>query len=305
MIPLASFALAGCLAVGAGSDRITVGDLAPAFPGLQSIDPDTPVALAPAPGVERVFRAPELRQLAARLKTAVPAAGSLCVERPVAPLDAARLLDAMRQQLPAATIEILDYSRMPAPEGELEFPVSGLRPAPGVGPSGPVSPSGDQRRGFWTGAVRYAGSRRFTIWARVTVLVTEPRVIAAVDLKPARRVEASDLRLEMRQEFPAAGFVTSIEEAAGRVLRRPVSAGTPLTSPWLDPLKDVVRGETVKVDVWNGGAHLELDAEAEASGSIGEIIPVRNPTSKSRFQARVEGQGRVSVGQASKQEGRL
>jgi len=294
MILMASFALAGCLAVGAGSDRITVGDLAPVFPGLESIDPDTPVALAPAPGVKRVFRMPELRQLAARLNTAVPALGALCVERPVAPLDPARLLDALRRQLPGAAIEILDYSRMPAPQGEMEFRVSGLRPTPGA-----AGTSRDECRGFWAGAVRYAGNRRFLIWAKVKVLALEPRVIAAVDLKPARRVQASDLRLETRREFPATGFVASIEEAAGRVLRRPVSAGTPLVSQWLDVRKVVARGDTVKVEVWNGGAHLELEAEAEASGSIGETIPVRNPTSKQRFPARVEGQGRVSVGQGN------
>jgi len=282
MILLASFAMAGCLAVGAGSDHITAGDLAAALPAFQSISPDTLVALAPAPGMRRVFRAPELRQWAARLDAPAPAAGEVCFERPVARLGPERLLEAMRRQLPAAEIEILDYSRMPAPEGPLEFPVSGLRPVPGGG--------------FWSGAVRYAGSRRFTIWAKVKVLVAAPRVIAAVDLKPARPVRAADLRLEMRQEFPAGGFVASIDEAAGRVLRRPVAAGTSLIAQWLDVLQDVARGQTVKVEVWNGGAHLELEAEAEASGSVGEIVPVRNPTSNQRFLARVDGKGRVSVG---------
>jgi flagella basal body P-ring formation protein FlgA len=295
MIPLASFALAGCLAVGAGSDRITAGDLAPVFPGLQPVPAETPMALAPAPGVKRVFRAPELRQLAARLNTAVPAGiGEVCFERPLAPLDPARLRDAMRRQLPDAAIEIQDYSRLPAPGGELEFPVSGLRPMPCA-----VGASRDECRGFWSGAVRYAGNRRFIVWAKVKVLVSAPRVIAKVDLKPARRVQASDLRLEMRREFPAAGLVASIEEAAGRVLRRPVSAGTPLVSEWLDAFKDVARGDTVKVEVWSGGAHLELEAEAEASGSAGETIPVRNPSSKNRFFARVEGKGRVSVGKGN------
>lgn len=295
MMPLASFALAGCLAVGAGSDRITAGDLAPVFPGLESIASETPVALAPAPGVERVFRAPELRQLAARLNTVAPAGISeVCFERPVARLDPARLLDAMRRQMPGAAIEILDYSRLPAPQGELEFPASGLRPVASA-----VGASPDEGRGFWSGAVRYAGNRRFVIWAKVKVLVPAPRVIAKVDLKPARRVEAADLRLEVRRRFPAAGLVASVEEAAGRVLRRPVSAGTPLASAWLDAWKDVARGDTVKVEAWNGGAHLELEAEAEASGSAGETIPVRNPTSKMRFFARVEGKGLVSVGKGN------
>src|ERR1043165_5316224 len=100
MIVLAAFALTGCLVVGAGSDRITVHDLAPVFPGVASGLPDTPVALAPAPGVQRVFRAPELRQFAARFNTApVEGLNEVCFERPVAVPDPAALLDEMRRQL--------------------------------------------------------------------------------------------------------------------------------------------------------------------------------------------------------------
>ncbi len=286
MTPLAALALSGCLAVGAGADRITVRDFAPVFPGFAAAALDTPVAFAPAPGAARVFRAPELRRLALRLHAAAPVEAEVCFERPVAPLNPARMLDAMRRQLPEAAIEILDYSRLPAPQGDLEFPMSGLRPAPGGG--------------FWSGAVRYAGNRRFTVWAKVKVLVQAPRVIATADLKAAQPADGSRLRFEMRQDFPAPGaFVASIEEAAGRVLRRPVAAGTALRWLWLDDWKDVARGDTVRVEVWSGGVRLELEAVAEASGSAGATIPVRNPESKKRFQARVEGRGRVSVGKGN------
>ena len=126
-----------------------------------------PIALAPAPGVQRVFRLAELRRLAARWHVEVRPNSEVCVERPVKPLDPARLLDAMQRQLPQARIEILDYSRTAAPEGELEFPLSGLR----------MTPAG----GLWNGAVRYAGTRRFAVWAKVDVTVAEPRVVAAED----------------------------------------------------------------------------------------------------------------------------
>ena len=75
----------------------------------------------------RVFNAcsglPELRRLAARLsitdgskERAVLRASGLRL------LDPARMLETMRKQLPEAEIEILEYSRLPVPEGELEFP---------------------------------------------------------------------------------------------------------------------------------------------------------------------------------------
>jgi flagella basal body P-ring formation protein FlgA len=63
----------------------------------------------------------------------------------------------------------------------------------------------------------------------------------------------------------------------------------------LENPRDVMRGDTVRVEVRDGGAHLELEATAEGSGAFGEIISVLNPISKKRFPARVEGKGRVSV----------
>lgn len=286
MTPLIGLALAGCFAVGAGSDRITVRDFAAAFPGLDGAVLDTVVGFAPAPGVQRIFRAPELRRLSLSINAPAPADMELCIERPVARLEPARVLEAMRRQLPDADIEIMDYSRLPAPQGELDFPVSGLRQAPGGG--------------FWSGAVRYAGTRRFAVWARVKVLVPVSRVIVTADLQAGHPVAASQLRLEQTRDFPAAGaFVTSIEEAAGRVLRRPVSAGAALRSAWLDEFRDVARGDTVRVEVWSGRAHLELDGVAEGSGATGATIIVRNPDTKKRFSARVEGKGQVSVGKGT------
>src|SRR6185369_2365408 len=103
----------------------------------------------------------------------------------------------------------------------------------------------------------------------------------------AHPVVAAPLQFERTRDFPASGaFVASIEEAAGRVLRRPVSAGTALRSAWLDEFKEVARGDTVRVDVWSGGAHLELDGVAEGSGATGATITVRNPETKKRFTAR-------------------
>jgi flagellar basal body P-ring formation protein FlgA len=117
------------------------------------------------------------------------------------------------------------------------------------------------------------------------------------NLKTGQVIDVSQVRVEMREEFPAVNvFVTALEQAAGRVLERPVASGTVLRSQWLETPKEVVRGDTVQVDVWSGGAHLKLPALAESSGSTGQSIPVRNTESQKRFWATVVGKGRVSVG---------
>jgi flagella basal body P-ring formation protein FlgA len=283
MIVLAAFALTGCLAVSAGSDHVVAGDLAPAFPGLENVAADTVLAFAPAPGVARVFRVQELRRLAERFQLPEAPEGELCVARPVKVLDGALLLAAMHQELPEAAIEILEFSRLPAPEGQIEFHKSDLR----------YSLSGS----LWTGCVRYAGNRRFTIWARVKVLVKTQRVMAVTDLRQGLPIPETAVLAESRDEYPAAGkFAESVAEVVGKWPRVPIRAGTAIRMESIEPPKDVMRGETVQVNVHDGSAHLEFEARAEGSGFAGQTISVSNPLSHKRFLARVDGKGRVSVG---------
>jgi flagella basal body P-ring formation protein FlgA len=289
MIPLAAFALSGCLAMGTARDQVVAGDLAAGYPEWAAVPAETPLGLAPAPGVQRVFRVLELRRLAERWSLSTVPDREICVTRPVAVLTAARLLAAMQnavlKDMPAAHIELFDFSRQPAPEGELVFPVSGLR----QGPAG----------GYWSGYVAYGGSHRFTLWARVKVIVASARVVAVEDLKPSVALGSPQIRVETREEVPTAGLVSAVEQVFGKVLRRPVARGTALRAEWLEPAKVVLRGETVRVEAVRGGARLELECVAEGSGAIGEIVPILNPVSQRRFPARVESRGRVVVTKGS------
>jgi len=76
-------------------------------------------------------------------------------------------------------------------------------------------------------------------------------------------------------------------------------AGGAVRTEWLEPAKVVLRGETVEVEAIHGGARLKLEGIAEGSGAIGETIPIQNPVSKQRFQARVESKGKVVVTKGS------
>jgi flagella basal body P-ring formation protein FlgA len=82
----------------------------------------------------------------------------------------------------------------------------------------------------------------------------------------------------------------------GKQTRRSIRAGTILRPADLERPRDVVAGDRVRVEVWSGAAHLELEARAESAGSAGERVTVQNPGSKQHFFARVEGKGKVSVG---------
>jgi len=283
MTPLAALAVASCLAVNPGSDQILAGDFAAAIPGLTVADPATPVALAPAPGVQRVFRAVELRRMAERFGWSVQPDSDICVERPVSPPDSAKFLAAMRKSMPEADISIIDFGRQPVPAGEIEFQANGLG-------SGLAS-------ALWTGYVRYAGTRRFSVWARVRILVPVTRVLAIVDLEPGHAITAEQVRIETLPGVPPAiPSIMSVENAIGKWPRGVIHAGAAIRAAMLAEPKAVVRGDTVTVEAFTGGAHLEMEAVAEASGAVGEMVSVQNPDSHRRFSARVEGKGRVSVG---------
>jgi flagella basal body P-ring formation protein FlgA len=192
-----------------------------------------------------------------------------------------RLLEAMHQELPGAHIEILEASRMPAPAGDLIFPLAGLQ----------QTSSG----GYWNGYVAYAGKQRFTVWARVKIRVTVQRVTAFQALPAGAPVAAAQLRLETRDEMPARGFAAAVEEIAGRVPKRLIAAGATLRPEWFEAAKAVLRGEPVQVEVTQGAAHLTLEGIAEASGVVGDTIPVQNPISHQRFPARIAARGKVVV----------
>jgi flagella basal body P-ring formation protein FlgA len=281
MTPLATLALGACLAVGSSNDQVRAGDLAATAPEWSAVAPETPLGLAPAPGMQRVFRLPELRRLAQRWNLAAQPDHEICVTRPVAVPDPAVLLAAMRLQLPEARIEILEFSRQPAPQGELEFPLSGLRQSSGGA--------------LWTGGVKYGGQHRFALWARVKVLVPVSRVVATEAIPPGRTLDPALVRLESREEFPSPGFLTGLEEVAGKVARRSIAAGIALRPEWLEPAKVVNRGDPVQVEVVNGAAHLKLDAVAASSGAVGDTILVLNVDSKRQFRARVLSPGKVLV----------
>jgi len=277
---LAALALAGCLAVDPAADQILLSDLSSIFPA-EVVLPGESVGFAPAPGVERRFEIAELRRIAARFHLPDPER-EVCVSRPAAPPDAARILEALRAALPGATIEVLDYSRYPVPDGPLEFALAGLRGA------------------TWSGAVRYGGRHRAPVWARVRVTISATRVIATRNLPAGARIDAADLRVETRDETPSPEAMPSDPaDVAGMIPRRSIRAGETVRASWLGPAKAVARGETVDVEVRAGGALLRLPGQALTSGTVGQTILVRNPESNRRFQARIEAPGKVTVGKPS------
>ncbi len=283
---------AACVAVEA--DKVTAADLSRVLPAFAAAPPEADFGYAPAPGARRVYPRKELERLARRHGISLSEAADVCVVRPLERLTAGRLAEAMRASLgsPQARIEIVEYAAFGAPRGVLEFPASGLRRPPANMPDAAV---------LWKGHVRYAGNRRFPVWARVRLRAPGVRVVAIDDLRPGAAIRAEQLRLEEGEWFPETEAVArSIEQVEGRMALRAVAAGREIPLGALAEPRDVERGERVQVKAVAGAASVSVEGVAAVSGSRGQTITVKNPSTGKAFRATVVGRGsaqlRVSEG---------
>lgn len=139
---------AACLPV--TGDRILASDLARADARFAALPGALPLAFAP-----HVFRAAELERIARANGLALESATEVCFEMQLhAPVEA-EFLDAMRRSLPpSAAITLIEMFPSPIPAGPIVFPASTREPQ------------------IWRGYVQYTPTRRFPVWARVSVSMT-------------------------------------------------------------------------------------------------------------------------------------
>ncbi len=263
-------------------DRITGKDLAAAVPIFAALDPNLVIGTTPMVGVPRIMHVEELVKIASQNNIDAPEPfREVCFERPTELLTADKLLPVLRSAvaMEGAQIEVLDFSHFAIPLGTLEFKLASLTPA-----------------GLWRGRVIYGESRSAPIWAKVRVTTVSTWVEPTQMLLPGKVVELSQLVLRTGPRFPFGPVpLSDLDLAVGREPIRTIQPGAPIFAALLQPAHEVERGDKVSVEVQSGGALLEFEGTAEASGRLGDSISIRNPENGKSFQARVDGKGKVSV----------
>ena len=257
-------ALAQCLPL--AGDRILAADMAHAVPAFAGVAPELLLGFAPAPGARRTYGAAELARLARRYGLAVEPGREACFTRQVETLTRERVLAALHAALPAARIEVVEFSRQPVPPGELRFPLAGLTDRSANAPL------------LWRGLVCAPGQDDFPVWVKVRLQVSGKRVVAVEALAPGRPIERAQLREEPYEGSPG---LPDLAQVAGWIPQ------------WLDAPADVLRGERVRLEIRSGQALVLLDGQAQSSGRRGELIGVRNPSNGKILRATVTGRGRA------------
>jgi flagella basal body P-ring formation protein FlgA len=238
-------------------------------------------------GVQRIVLSAELRQLARKFhveEEGLPS--SACFEQATEPLTASMLVPALQAAFTTApftakevSIEIIEFTNTSVPRGKLQFTRGGLEPS-----------------GLWHGRMVYGPGRSVNVWAKVRV--TEERTwVEAAELLPAGRIIRADqlvLQTGIRSPLDPAP-AESLEDVVGKKALRTLAPGVAIRTQLLIEPPQVERGDKVEVQVESGDAHLQFEAEAESPGHIGDLVFLRNPENGHRFQARVEGKGKVAI----------
>lgn len=290
MIAFASVASAGCIPV--SSSRITAGDLVGPIPLFHAIDPTTPLGFAPAPGLQRTLSVRELVIFGRANGLAMDAAmtlPSICVEREAHAVSLEDLKAALLASLGVAdaSLELLDYSRQPVANGQLEFPLAGLNRPPVDAPEAPV---------IWRGRLTYDGQRSVTLWARVRITVPGSYLVAAAPIAAGSVIRPEQVKELSRQPYPFPGVAAAaMRNVAGQLARCNISPGQAVLVSALAPVRDVNKGDRVQVIVVDGLASLSFSAVARSDGNVGEAVSVQNPASGRDFRAVVESRGTVRV----------
>lgn len=272
------------------NDRILGEDLAKIVPGfLDKMPGDTVIGYSPAPGSRRVFTSVELNRIGAPYGVTVAPEAEACFEWSVQPLTKdvvrAAILDSL--QSPDARIDVLAISGSLAPAGKISFPISGLLASTITGPDTPVT---------WRGEVLYHGSRKFSIWARLKISSTMTRVVATQLILPGQTVTPDQVRVETYDDFPLRNDIArNLEEVVGRMPRRALRQGLPVSRADLIEPFQVQRGDLVDVTAIAGAAQLHVPALAETPGRQGDLITLKNAHSGKYFRARIEGRDKALV----------
>lgn len=267
-------------------------DLSTKLPAFASLPPSHRLFPAPRPGVRRFLQPAELRRLVTALGIDAGSADTLCFERESSSLRPeevrAALLRAWEEMGgdPDSPIELLDFSHVPVPKGELRFENWPAQNHADCESNSPISVRG---------RLLYGKGQSIPIWASVRVPVNKELLVFSRDLATGSVIVAEDLEETRTGCFPLpAGQIENPESAVGRKLRTSVKRGQPVRAQHLTQVRDVDRGDLVFVLI-PGLESVQVQVRALTSGRRGESVILVNPLNQKRFQARVEGRRRAVI----------
>lgn len=269
-------------------DRITAGDLAPVIAAFQRLDSATSLGYSPAPGIVRWLGRREMAVALGAAATPAELPPRICIVRKTVKPSEEALATAMKKVLPPdASLSILRLPAADVPEGEHQFPLSGIRSA------------GQHGVYCWTGRVLPAGGGRSVTLAALVQIRLHRRVLIAQRSLPAGSIiTAGDLAAEIREVgWPPPPEAPDPAALEGWKTRRSLEAGQVVDHRWLVGPLTARPGSPVVLAVERAGAKLRIETQALTGGRLGDTILVKGPFAATKLRARLTGPGEAVLTQ--------
>lgn len=138
------------------------------------------------------------------------------------------------------------------------------------------------------------GREAKTVMASATVRAFKEIVVAVNPIRMGQKLGKDDLRLQRMEARDMFGAVDSIDEAAGMVAKRPITAGSVVKKDYIKPVAVIRRGDRVSVLISNDRMKIKTAATAVEDGYNDKTISARTASGK-EVSGRVVGPGEILV----------
>lgn len=119
--------------------------------------------------------------------------------------------------------------------------------------------------------------------------------IAKRNISPFEKLSAMDFEIKERDVTFSPGYVTPMEHLIGRTVLRPVVQGMPVELKDIKPEYEVEKGQLIQIQFQGQNFMVSAMATAEQSGSVGDLIKIKNTETQKMLSGIVMGKGLVEV----------
>lgn len=144
--------------------------------------------------------------------------------------------------------------------------------------------------------VRCEGSSPWTVFVPAQVRLFREIVTTSRPLRRADIVEPADVLMRERDiSLISQGYLTTLDQAIGQRLTRPMVADQVITLVHLEQAEVIRKGDQVVITARSGAISVRMPGEALSNGGMSEQIRVKNLNSKRVIKAQVTAPGQVEV----------
>lgn len=142
-------------------------------------------------------------------------------------------------------------------------------------------PSGNNARGAMTVGVRCEAPVAWTLYVPIRVSQSMQVLVLTRSLNRGELITAEMLSFQSRDTATLPyGYLTSLPDAVGKTLKRPLVAGSVLSPDAMEMQRIIKRGQLVTVFSRVGGLEVRAQATALSDAGQGERIRAENKSSK-------------------------